>query len=666
MPRVRPGPGLHQMPQPSRLLLTPGVQSGIERLAEMPMLINGMLPTTSLVFVGGDASAEGWAERGGAGTLALQAGTAPSFEQPSPLSPADEYGVLFNTGGYFAGDNALGNFGTNDLLVELFLFPKATSRQILSHYLAAVSGLYIMGPWGWSNLALSLHYPSTSVLVESANLISGGMTNQWLHAMVAINRDEASTNGAKWYIDGAVSGSGADVSAAAATAMDSNSPFIIGARADGGNSFDSGLAYLAVHSRANWFQAGAAGPAEWATIAKNRFAALMGSKPKRSRYSILAPISSGTTVAAHQPKRLADGYTQLFLMGPSTPRFEVGQDANGVDYVGALIEGAIINQLRYSISRSDWTKAGAVAVTPNTVETPDPLGYYGADKLTGLGAEGVSDIYRTTSGFGVSVSLAVGIWIKRISTAGVVTIKNSSGSAYGLWTLNLASLPDRWERITPIHPAVTVTTAFTSTSVGAGGILLFTTGGSPLSFYMWNAQAQPNTTILDSDVICPSSSAVTKPADVLKYTITEGQEIGVGKGSMYVKFVAPDLASLDSTKTLVNLSIGSATDDRIMLYVDASRHVTGHVFVGGSTAGRCSSSTDVVDGIIHEALLCWDCAGLHLCVDGVWNGVATTIPTGLTRATIGSSPVPSFHAGPVRIIDARLWPRVITWPGRLR
>jgi hypothetical protein len=83
--------------------------NGIWRLLNMPLTINGISPRP-ITFVGQDALAGGWPERHGDVTLALQAGTAPDYQQPGAFR--DELGFCqFNDGGFFLDPgNVVGDY----------------------------------------------------------------------------------------------------------------------------------------------------------------------------------------------------------------------------------------------------------------------------------------------------------------------------------------------------------------------------------------------------------------------------------------------------------------------------------------------------------------------------------------------------------------------------
>lgn len=145
-----------------------------------------------------------------------------------------------------------------------------------------------------------------------------------------------------------------------------------------------------------------------------------------------------------------------------------------------------------------WTKRGTCAVTANQIAAPN--GEITADLFSGVGAGAVNDCYYTsyssTAVAPASARTAFSVYIKRVTTTGTMDFQHPANTTYGRLSINLALLSDNWERITEVHPAVTVSTPFVSTALGQIGILFCATAGAPLSFYLWGAKlevgAQPN------------------------------------------------------------------------------------------------------------------------------------------------------------------------------
>lgn len=155
------------------------------------------------------------------------------------------------------------------------------------------------------------------------------------------------------------------------------------------------------------------------------------------------------------------------------------------------------NLLVQSEAFDQWNKRGACTVTANA--TNDPDGRPTADLISGVTGPAADDIYSNAgTSAPPAASVTLSLWLKRVSTSGVLRINEANGGSDGAWEVNLASLSDGWEQITASHPAVTVTTAMKTTSTGTFRLHFFrSSGAAPLSFYLAKAHArqtsQPST-----------------------------------------------------------------------------------------------------------------------------------------------------------------------------
>lgn len=145
-------------------------------------------------------------------------------------------------------------------------------------------------------------------------------------------------------------------------------------------------------------------------------------------------------------------------------------------------------------SSASWTKRGTAAVTANDTLAPD--GSRTADKITGIVALGVDDIYQQRDlMLPASNTYAPSVWIKRISTIGVLSIANPQNATNGEWRIDLSLLSDEWERLTESHAAVTVVAAFDTVLSASAGLHFYRySGASALSFHAWRAAANAGAT----------------------------------------------------------------------------------------------------------------------------------------------------------------------------
>jgi hypothetical protein len=225
----------------------------------------------------------------------------------------------------------------------------------------------------------------------------------------------------------------------------------------------------------------AAFPAEARTRARTSARAVPD--PVAARYAFAPAGAAITTGTMLEP---------LTITGPATPVCSGGAcwtapantPAIGPD--GMLVYGPrvsrILNNQRSSANTATggmlsatWTKRGTATVAAGCVT--DPFGGCTADEIT-VGAVNTNDAYQYPTGFAANAALAQAVWIQRVTTTGSLSIVHPNGAANGAWSVNLALLPDAWERLVPGHAALTVTTAFKADQFGSAGILLGAASGT--------------------------------------------------------------------------------------------------------------------------------------------------------------------------------------------
>jgi hypothetical protein len=144
------------------------------------------------------------------------------------------------------------------------------------------------------------------------------------------------------------------------------------------------------------------------------------------------------------------------------------QDKNGNGIYGMLREGVGLNTVLRSsaLDTAPWVKTGGVAVTENTAETDDPRGpgFQGASKVTGIAVAGADDLNQPLSGYVASAAIAPSLYLKRISTAGVLRVHNPTGT--GQWSMDMSALPDAWVWLVGHSTYVTVDAAFAADGAG--------------------------------------------------------------------------------------------------------------------------------------------------------------------------------------------------------
>lgn len=152
---------------------------------------------------------------------------------------------------------------------------------------------------------------------------------------------------------------------------------------------------------------------------------------------------------------------------------------------------------------ANWTKRGTCAVTSNQAISP-VTGLMTADLITGMGNTGTSDIFNANYNSilikPAGTPFTASIYIKRVSTSGILSFQNPVTFEKGLWTIDFAQLQDDvWYRVMPGMPGFTEVYKFVS---GPSAGILMGASVSNFSFYVDNAQVvkanwagnpQPNT-----------------------------------------------------------------------------------------------------------------------------------------------------------------------------
>ena len=297
--------------------------SGVDNL-DPSLTINGTTVTPTFRYNGKDATATEWNAWVYGVNLTTVIGSGGAFNQGSPLLGANDDSVdSEGTRGWTspsANDNGI---GTGDIVFELVAKAPVTSNtRLFTNRDASNSGFEVF--------AVS----SDRIFVLIGD--SGGQDNYgttagtfvpgyWYHVMIFINRDEASTDGARFYINGVEADSGRDFSSKSGS-LASTDNFDI-SHTDSTNFWDGNIAYIAMWQQADWHQAGASSPTEWATIAQERFNRLIGIHPSKAIGTATPTVQTRNTSAYLD--KLEGGVRKLYQVGPNWLRMVDRNDSRG-------------------------------------------------------------------------------------------------------------------------------------------------------------------------------------------------------------------------------------------------------------------------------------------------------------------------------------------------
>jgi hypothetical protein len=174
-----------------------------------------------------------------------------------------------------------------------------------------------------------------------------------------------------------------------------------------------------------------------------------------------------------------------------------------------LVEAAADQVLLRSseIDNASWTKRGTASVTANAIVGPD--GATTGDQIT-VGFFSLNDIFQ--GGRSIAAGSATpSLYIRRVSTSGILRVTNSQTNAAGEIRVDLSALPDAWTRVHPSHPAVTVINAWSDSSLLIG--MQFAAVSGDITLNVWGCDIKSGSVM--SSHVPTTTATVTRPADTL-------------------------------------------------------------------------------------------------------------------------------------------------------
>jgi hypothetical protein len=268
---------------PTFVLFDKDTKNGVLNL-DPTLTINSISVTPTLLYYGGDANGTNWAPRTYGETLTLQAGTAPSYNQGSPLVGPYDDSVKFNNGGYYLGSAGFSDITTEDFVIELVFKAPPTGLQ-------TITGTYTSSPNQGYQLVSGLSAGITEIYCKDAaatikRVGSGSLAEgAWYHLIWFMDRSGSGV----CYING-VAGSATDISALGSISSTTKT-FTIGRRTDA-LPYNSAIGYLAMWKRDAWLDTHLQ-----PTIALERFNKLIGIYPQVAKGTITPTVQTRATNA---------------------------------------------------------------------------------------------------------------------------------------------------------------------------------------------------------------------------------------------------------------------------------------------------------------------------------------------------------------------------------
>lgn len=591
----------------------------IDRLPSS-LTINGVTVEPSFRYRGGDADATDWDAWTYGETLALQAGTAPTYDADTPLLGANDAAADFNAGGFYkAAGTSTGNITTGDIVFEAVIRATASTSSYALGKRSSISpneGYHFY--MSANAAALFIDAGASTATMVTGTLVTGA----WYHVFGCINRDENSTSGAQLYINGAASGSGVNASASSATLTNANN-LVIGADPFGANPFDERVAYTALYTYAGLIAAGAGGQTECASVAKDRFARLTAMHPRIARGTAVPTVMTRST--ANTLRKCTSNVQTLFTVGANWPRVERLCDGT----VGYLSEPALSNlALQSEDVATSWTEADA----GDTQSLNAAAGLDGTTTADG----NIADATDGDHGFSQAVTLTAATYtLSTFAKAGNKTwaylsddtVANATGyfnlstcaagtKGAGAAEIFVRDYGNGWCRIGISFTGTVAAHTVKVLSADADADKTVTGDAATVNTYLWGSQVELFATI--TSYIRTTTASVSRSADTLTYAPSGNAPAVTTTGSIVCAGVVPNFNN-------------AANPTMMRLYVDASNSIaltqssTDGPMMYSLSGGAALSTTgtgDASNGTVQTWASTWGGGNSYVYTDGVQVGTS--------------------------------------------
>jgi len=575
---------------------------------------NGVRVKADVRYNGKDAGSSSWAPWGPGGSLTITSGTSPTLNDGSPLFGGADDSVKFNTGAAYEDTTGLiGQVTTEDFVIEAII--KTQSDGAADGFIATTRN----SSTGW--LLYQPGYQIRLLINDGTSSVSWtGVKDpdHWYHVLVFVNRDEASTDGCKFYINGVVDGSGADMSSSSSSLSSEN--FTIGRRAEASTApYQSNVAYLAMWKYASWFKSGSDGPAEWAEIAFERFCTLFSAQAYGG--GTKTPLlfeRSGTDYTMKWEESL-NAY-KLYQIGEDMPAFKRVKDKSGQIFWGYSPNEAAENKITEAEDlTTDWSSIALNSISSNVVDCPD-----GRTVVDGT----IANTTDTQHGASITATLTAQLYtfyvLAKPGDQNWVKLEDSTltncyayfridsgneqvGSTPGAGVDDAYVFPNWWNGFTMVSITFTATAASHTLkilSAAADNDDDFVGDDSTINTYWWGMTCVQHDCW--STPIISVGGTKSRVWSALRYKGDDGFVNNVDRiGSMQNEFWFPDYNIRDPRPTMY-ITKNALTTDRIFAYAQSAENYRSQTEASGGNSGVCGAGTDVADGYPHRVLTRWE------------------------------------------------------------
>lgn len=647
---------------------------GVQRLLETPITINGALAPRG-AFTAKQATLTGWPEyytQANTFTLLDLAGAAPTLATGSPYGGALDDSITCVSGNGDCFQAAAVNYldlTTEDFFIEYLIRGSVTTTNldIFSKLHASPSYGGYQAYWDQATKAIVTRMAVASTFRGSTT--ATGLTG-WLLVHAFFNRDEATTNGSQSYVNGVASGAGVDVSACAGSITSTNK-FVIGGRVGANVTYDNPIAYIMVAARASgWFQAGAAGPAEWASIAAQRMALLTATRPAFSWGGIVAPSVATRTTSGYAFN--AQGTSLVsYEYGTNGIRTSTRKDESDRAFVGRLIGAQAQNLCVQSDALgTTWTAVNLTSTTANGANASD--GQATLDGAVGDATSGqhgwTQAITLTAVNYTISGTARVGnktwLYVEDATVANATAYFDITNAVVGTKGAGFSAIYIRalggglveWECVVLGTAAAHTIGIYAADADGDNSF-----EGDAATVNVWVGEINVETGARRSGRIKTTTAAVTQTADSLRYVATNN--INQLMGTLRVRFLMPAMTPTRA-HYICSINTGGSSADAITLYIHTDGTICASSAKTGGDAGAVSCAGSVCDNVPREVLLNWSENKLELYCLNESTGALTyavdsdcDMPTALDRIDWGSDHTPANQFGPGLIGGYKFFPK---------
>lgn len=622
-------------------LFTDGNFDGVDNL-DPNMTINGVTETPVFRYKGGDADGTDFDYWGYGETLTIQSGTAPSYNQGSPLLGTNDDSVKFNAGGYYiASGTSFADITTEDIVIEAVIKISAAGSK------GVFSKRDNTSPYSGYTLYVHSNYHIQLVLDDGDSLLAADNGNEippntWNHILVFADR----SGSLQWYVNGDSSGSAISM-AVIDESLTSPEELVVGAAREGLLPYDNNVAYIAMWKRNDWLDTHLQ-----SSIAKERFEKLTGfySKGRGTHTTIVR-----TRATRGYLDKLESGNRKLYQVGYGWLRNVHREDGGSNEIKGYLSEESSTNRADFSEDFNSGRSTAAVSILTNTVAAPNK-------ETTGdtlheddsSGTHYISDVTGTSVTAGQNVIYSV--WVKAsnrtfidLAFSGLGAFNDTTHTYFNLSTgavgtdgadsSGIENWGDGWYRCWIGKVADNNGTVTYYTLIAEADNDNSFTGLDQDSLHLWGDQIEFNISYPTSYIYVPSVSDVTRNMDELRYIADDGNIKDNQIGMVTVNVLYPDYTS-PTQRTSLAINDGGSSSDRVMIYMFNGNLAQVTTSATAGDTGVVTGTTDITSNTIYEIKSTYKTDYLVLFVNDTSEGtpdVTADMPSNLDRIDVGQS-----------------------------